>query len=164
MKFSKNISIPFYNTLSLTMIVFFSSILINGCLTQPTLTKDLENVFGTWIHEKTVYSNYTSDVNSTIYVFENVFLEFTNNISNYSGKLIHFSTNTQTIVWKLDLAKDKLYIEIDITNFEYTLNLVAVDSTNVNYLWFMNGIYTLSNTNYYFFISNNIRKYVLKKL
>ncbi|MFN4245318.1 MAG: hypothetical protein ACK4F9_04125 [Brevinematia bacterium] len=134
------------------------------CSPQPLLEKDLKHVFGSWIHEKIIYSNYTLDSDPIIYVFKDVFLGVTDNISNYGGEVISYITNTQAIVWGVDLSKDKFFIRIDITNFEYTVNLVSVDSTDVNYLWFMDGIYKISNTNYYFFVSNNIKTYVLRKL
>ncbi|MGB9878747.1 MAG: hypothetical protein ACPLGZ_02070, partial [Candidatus Pelagibacter ubique] len=90
-----------------------------------------------------------------------------NSSSNYIGSIQEiYPTNTNTVsnLWNLNLDNNSLNIEIGSTNYSYTINFVSVDSTDINYIWLMEGTYSISNTNYYFFISNNIEIYILKKL
>lgn len=147
-----------------------SVITLLGCNTTPQIMEKVDHLFGQWLHERVEYSNsvfYPPPGNQTFYVFKEEFLYFTNNLSNYSGEVWFIEqgfTNAFTVVWSVDLKNNKLYLDIDVTNFAYTVNMVAVDSTNVNYLWLMDGVYRVSNRVYYFFVSNNVRRYLLRKL
>lgn len=142
-------------------------LVILGCNNLPPVTEDVEHLFGNWIHEKIEYSNSTVNVSpTTIYSFQNNFLFISNNLSNYSGSIMTISgtsTNTLNTRWSVDFKDNNLYLTVSNTNFIYTINLVAIDSTNVNYIWLMNGRYTVANQTVMFFISNRILKYILKK-
>lgn len=148
-------------------ILLIHLLMILGCNNLPQITEDIEHLFGNWIHEKIEYSNSTVNVSPmTIYSFQNNLLFVSNNLSNYSGSIITISgtsTNTLNTIWSVDFKDNDLYLTVGNTNFIYTINLVAVDSTNVNYIWLMNGRYTVSTQTVMFFISNKIVKYILKK-
>lgn len=150
--------------------MLFLVIFLVSCSGGPIIDKEIDHIFGEWIHERIEYSNTTvyvsSSGNETIYNFISEFHSFTNNLSNYIGEIYYISSGTTNVVsntWAFDVKNDKLYINTSNTNFVYTINLVAVDSSNVNYLWLMDGVYSISNQSYYFFVSNNIKMYILKK-
>ncbi|MCX8029587.1 MAG: hypothetical protein N2712_06285 [Brevinematales bacterium] len=151
------------------LLGFISVILVLvGCNALPDMDKNVEQIFGYWHHEKTEYSNATIvQTPTTVYFFKPVVVYVSNNLTNYSGEILDiqgFSTNSITNVWAFDAKNNKLYLMVGITNFIYSINLVAVDSTNINYIWLFEGVYRISNVTVGFFVSNNVRRYIFRKL
>ncbi|MEN2997474.1 MAG: hypothetical protein ABDH28_00320, partial [Brevinematia bacterium] len=134
------------------LFILFPFLLVFGCGGRVELMEDVGHIFGRWLHERVEYSNsgvYLPPDNTSIYLFKDEFLYFTNSLSNYQGEIHYITsgmTNIVATVWALDLKNNKLYVKVGITNFTYTINMVAVDSTNVNYLWLMEGVYEVSNS------------------
>lgn len=150
----------------LLFIVFI--LILYSCSERP-ITKDFEKIYGFWQLERIKYSNSTTYPSNPllVYVFTANLVVVTNNTSNYLGVIQEIYSNATNFIsntWNLDLVNNLLSVNIDITNFSYVINFVAVDSTDVNYIWLMEGKYSISNTNYYFFISNNVEMYILKKI
>ncbi|MGC8870876.1 MAG: hypothetical protein ACP5PT_07295 [Brevinematia bacterium] len=144
--------------------MFCIQIILNSCYNTP-ITKDFQKIYGYWYLERIKYSNITIYPDNPMVIY--IFTSNINSSSNYIGSIQEiYPTNTNTVsnLWNLNLDNNSLNIEIGSTNYSYTINFVSVDSTDINYIWLMEGTYSISNTNYYFFISNNIEIYILKKL
>lgn len=150
----------------LTFIGFMILSLFFGCVNTQNLVKDESKIFGLWLFDKIVYSNYTLDVayvSNTVFVFENRIANVSNNITNYYGSIEVYS-QVITNLWNVDLRANKISLIVSNTNFIYTIALVAVDSEDVNYIWLMDGFFVYSGVTNNFFVSNGIKMYTLKKL
>jgi hypothetical protein len=145
--------------------------LVSGCSEKP-IEGGINKIFGYWQLSKIIYSNSTSSYdnspNYSLYYFTSDYVTNKDNISNYSGYIYGISSFviTNSVVsntWGVDLRNNKLYIYTDSTNYVYTFSFVANNSDDINEIWLSQGVFSVSNTNYSFFVSNGIVRYVLKK-
>lgn len=153
------------------LVFIFLSLLLASCH-ENLIQKNIDEVFGYWVVSQIVYSNavssYDGAPNYEIYQFTSEYVSNINNISNYLGyiyEIVSFVTTDKIVSnsWGVDLNNNKMYIYTDSTNYTYTFFLVANNSSNVNEIWLSDGVFSLSNTNYQFFASNGIIRYVLKR-